>query len=290
MLVSNTVLRFDTKGIQTQSNGGPVSVSGTVEINDSSYSIPNLVAQLAGGSLASTITIERSPKNLVQAEVLAKGLDVAAVKALVSGDPKAAFSGRVDHLSVKATARKDALLSSVTGEGVIEITDGSVARANFDRRVVGLIKAIPVVGEAVSFSASATDSSTYEMRGGMMKSLTADITLGSGRVTSKNIKVQGRFSNVVASGDIKFNGDIDLVASAIYLEQNLRALAGPISPLGALFGTVGKIEIPLLIQGTIETPKISADLSRIQDVSLPGRMLSPLLQGLGSMVDSATGR
>lgn len=289
MLVSNTVLRFITKGIQTQSNGIPVSVSGTVEINDSVYSIPNLVGQLAGGSLASTVTIQRSPKNQVQAEVLAKGLDVAAVKSLFSGDPKASFSGRIDHLSVKATARKDDLLSSATGEGVIEITDGSVARANFDRRVVGLIKAIPVVGEAVSFTASAADSSTYEMQGGVMKDLTADFTLGNGRFNSQNIKVQGKFSNLVASGDIKFNGDLNISASAVYLEQNLRALAGPIRPLGALFGTIGNIEIPLLIQGSVGSPNISADLSRIQDVSMPGRAISPILRGLGSVVDSATG-
>jgi uncharacterized protein involved in outer membrane biogenesis len=289
MLVSNAVLRFITKGIQTQSNGIPVSVSGTVEINDSSYSIQNLVGQLAGGSLASDVTIQRFPKNQVQAEVLAKGLDVSAVKSLFSGDPKASFSGRIDHLSVKATARKDDLLSSATGEGVIEITDGSVARAQFDRRVVGLIKAIPVVGEAVSFTSNATDSSTYEMQGGMMKELTADFTLGSGRVNSKNIKAQGKFSNLIGSGDIKFNGDLNITASAVYLEQNLRALAGPIQPLGALFGTIGKIEIPLLIQGSIGSPKISADLSRLQDVSMPGRAISPILRGLGSVVDSATG-
>jgi len=289
MLVSNTVLRFITKGIQTQSNGIPVNLSGTVEINDTSYSVPNLVGQLAGGSLASSITIQRFPKSQVHAEVLAKGLDVSAVKSLVSGDPKASFSGRIDHLSVKATARKDDLLSSATGDGVIEITDGSVARANFDRRVVGLIRAIPVVGEAVSFTASATDSSTYEMQGGMMKELTADFTLGGGRINSNNIKAQGKFSNLVASGDISFHGELNIVASAVYLEQNLRALAGPIRPLGSLFGSIGKIEIPLLIQGTIGTPKISADLSRLQDVSMPGRAISPILRGLGSVVDSATG-
>lgn len=289
MLVSNSVLRFITKGIQAQSNGIPLNVNGTVEITATAYNIQNLVAQLAGGSLASTISIQRNPKTQVEAEVLAKELDVSAVKALVSGDPKATFSGRIDHLSVKATARKGDLLSSATGQGLIEITDGTVARANFDRRVVGLMKAIPVVGEAVSFTSSATDSSTYEMKGGMMKELTADFTIGAGRVSSKNIKAQGKFSNLVASGDIAFNGDINLTASAIYLEQNLRALAGPLQPLGTLFGNIGKIEIPLLITGSVGTPKISADLSRIQDISMPGRVISPILQGLGSIVGGSSG-
>ena len=289
MLVSNSVLRFITKGIQAQSSGLPLNITGTVEITDSAYSIPNLVAQVAGGSLASTITIERNPKQQVHAEVLAKELDVAAFKSLVTGDPKATYSGRLDHLSVKATARRGDLLSSATGQGLIEITDGTVARANFDRRVVGLIKAIPVVGEAVSFTSSATDSSTYEMQGGMLKDLTADFTIGANRFSSKNIKAQGKFSNLIASGEVSFHGDLNIAASAIYLEQNLRALAGPLKPLGALFGTIGKIEIPLLITGQVGNPKISADLSRVQDISMPGRVISPLLQGLGSIVDSTPG-
>ncbi len=289
MLVSNTVLRFISQGVQTQSNGIPVKMSGTVEINDTTYSMQNLVGQLAGGSLASTVTIQRAPKQQVEVEVLAKELDVAVVKALVTGDPQSTFSGRIDHVSVKATTRKDNLLLSATGNGVIEITDGTVARANFDRRVVGLIKAIPVVGEAVSFTSSATDSSTYEMRGGMLKDLNADFTIGNGRVSSTNITAQGKFSNLIASGDISFGGDLNLTASAVYLEQNLRAIAGPIKPLGALFGTIGRIEIPLLIQGTVGTPQISADLSRLQDISMPGRALSPILRGLGAVVDGATG-
>ena len=154
---------------------------------------------------------------------------------------------------------------------------------------MGLIKAIPVVGEAVSFTSSATDSSTYEMQGGMLKDLTADFTIGANRFSSKNIKAQGKFSNLIASGEVSFHGDLNIAASAIYLEQNLRALAGPLKPLGALFGTIGKIEIPLLITGQVGNPKISADLSRVQDISMPGRVISPLLQGLGSIVDSTPG-
>lgn len=288
MLISHSLLRFGSQGIQAQSNSVPVSMSGTVEINDSTYSVKNLVGQLAGGSLASTITIQRSPKEQVDAEVLAKELDVAVMKSLLTGDPQPSFSGRIDHISVKATGRKGDLLSSSTGVGVIEITDGSVARAKFDRRVVGLIKAIPVVGEAVSFTSSATDTSTYEMRGGMLKDLTADFTIGNGLVSSKNIKAQGKFSNLVASGSVSLGGNLNLTASAVYLEQNLRAIAGPITPLGNLFGTIGKIEIPLLITGSVGDPQISADLSRLQDISMPGRAISPILRGLESIVGSSS--
>lgn len=289
MLVSNTILRFDTKNITTQSSGAQLGLSGRLEISDSAYTLTNLVGQVAGGSLAATATIQRDPKQQVDAEVLAKGLDIATVKSLWTGDAKAAFSGKIDHLSVKATARKREILSSATGDGVIQITDGTVTHAQFDRRAVGLIKAIPVVGEAVSFTSTATDSSTYEMNGGMLKELTADFTIKAGRIISENIKGQGKFSNLVANGDISFGGEIHMSASAVYLEQNLRSLAGPIRPLGSLLGTIGKIEIPLLIRGSIGDPQISADLSRLQDISSPGRALSPIFKGIESVMDSATG-
>lgn len=288
MLVSNTTLRFVSQGIQTQSNGIPIGLSGTVEITNDAYKVSNIVGALGGGSLAATVNIQRFPRAEVDAEILAKGVDISTVKALATGDKKATFSGLINHLSVKATARKDTLLSSARGEGVIQVTDGTVQHATYDKKVVGLIKAIPVVGEAVSFTANATDSSTYQMQGGMLKNLTADFTIGGERVSSKNIRGQGRFASLQASGDISFHGSLNLSASAVYLEQNLKALAGPITPLGNLFGTIGKIEIPLLITGSIDNPQVSADLSRLQDITVPGRAISPILRGLGSLVDGAT--
>ncbi|MEY4667820.1 MAG: hypothetical protein RL518_519 [Pseudomonadota bacterium] len=289
MLISDSILRFTSEGIQTHSNEIPVSVSGTVEITNDAYKLSNIVGTLAGGSLAATANIHRLPRTEVETEVLAKGLDISAVKALATGEKKDTFSGLINHLSVKATARKDALLASARGEGVIEITDGTVRHAQYDRKVVGLIKAIPVVGEAVSFTANATDSSTYQMQGGMLKDLTADFTIGAERFTSKNIKGQGRFATLQASGDLSFDGKLEIAASAVYLEQNLKALAGPITPLGSLFGTIGKIEIPLLITGSLGNPQVSADLSRLQDITVPGRAISPILRGIGSIVDGATG-
>jgi hypothetical protein len=290
MLVSNSVLRFTSQNIKTQSNGIPVGLSGTVEVTNSEYKASNITGTIAEGSLAATLTIQRSPNQGVESEVLAKGLDISSVKALATGAPKEAFSGIVNHISVKATARRDALLSTARGEGVIEVTDGTVARATYDKKVVGLIRAIPVVGEAVSFTASATNSSTYQMQGGMLKELTADFTIGGGKFSSKNIKGQGRFTTIHASGDLSYDGTLNVAASAVYLEQNLKALAGPITPLGSLFGTIGKIEIPLLITGSINNPQVNADLSRLQDITVPGRAISPIFRGLGAVVDGAIGR
>jgi hypothetical protein len=290
MLVSNSVLRFVSKNVRSESSGGPIALSGTVEVGSDSYKISSITGSLAGGTLAATLNIQRAPRQEVECEVLAKGLDISSVKSIALGEPKEAFSGFVNHLSVKAKSRKDSLFPSAHGEGNIEISDGTVRHASYDRKVVGLIKAIPVVGEAVSFTSSATDSSAYQMQGGKIKDLTADFTIGGGRISSKNIKGQGRFTNLQASGEIEFDGKLNVTASAVYLEQNLKALAGPITPLGSLFGTIGKIEIPLLITGTVNTPQINADLTRLQDITVPGRAISPILKGLGVIVDGATGR
>ena len=286
MLVSNSVLRFISQNIQAKSNNQALALSGTVEINDTAYNITNIVAKAAGGSLAATVNIKRAPQQQVDAEVLAKGLDVSSAKALFSGKTPESFSGTVDHLSVKATARKDDILASAKGEGVIAVTDGSLSQASFDKRVVGLIKAIPVVGSAVSFSSKPHGDSNYQqLQGGMLKEMAADFLIGGGRFSSKNMKGQGRFMSLQAEGDLTFEGQLNLQASAIYLEQNLKALAGPITPLGTLFGNLGKIEIPLLVTGKVDSPQISADLTRLQDVTMPGRAISPILRGIGGLVD-----
>jgi hypothetical protein len=289
MIVSHQVLRFVSKGIHTQSNNVPVSISGALDITNTDYKMANLVGAIGDGKLAASVDMQREPRQEVQAEVLAQGLDIASVKAVLFGEPKGAFSGRIDHISVKATARKSDLLASARGEGIIEITDGSVRQANFDKRVVGLIRAIPVVGSAITFNATSPDSSNYQVQGGMLKNITADFTVAAGKLSSTNIKAQGRFTNLHASGDVHLNGSLNLVASAIYLEQNLKALAGPITPLGSLFGTLGKIEIPLLITGTIDSPQISADITRLQDISAPGRAISPLFRGIESIVSGVSG-
>ena len=285
MLVSHSVLNFTTQNLSAQSSGEPIATSGTVKITDTDYLIQNLVCKTAGGSVAATVDIQREPRQEVQAEILAKELDISSIKALYSGDKRAPFSGKIVHLSAKTVARKDALLSSARGEGVVEITDGTIQQATFDKRVVGLIKAIPVVGAAVSFKSPAESDSSYQLQGGMLKQMTADFTIQGGKLSSKNISGQGRFLTIKAEGDVSFEGQLTMAASAIYLEQNLKALAGPVTPLGDLFGSIGKIEIPLLVTGTVGSPQISADLTRLQDISMPGRALSPIFRGLGGLVE-----
>jgi hypothetical protein len=49
-------------------------------------------------------------------------------------------------------------------------------------------------------------------------------------------------------------------------------------------GNIGRIEIPLLVQGTIDTPTISADFSRLHEVSMPGRAVGSLLSGIEGVV------
>jgi hypothetical protein len=285
MLVSHSVLNFTTQNLSAQSSGEPIATSGTVKITDTDYLIQNLVCKTAGGSVAATVDIQREPRQEVQAEILAKELDISSIKALYSGDKRAPFSGKIVHLSAKTVARKDALLTSARGEGVVEITDGTIQQATFDKRVVGLIKAIPVVGAAVSFKSPAESDSSYQLQGGMLKQMTADFTIQGGKLSSKNISGQGRFLTIKAEGDLSFEGQLTMAASAIYLEQNLKALAGPVTPLGDLFGSIGKIEIPLLVTGTVGSPQISADLTRLQDISMPGRALSPIFRGLGGLVE-----
>jgi hypothetical protein len=285
MLVSHSVLKFTTQNLLAQSSGEAIATSGTIKITDTDYSIQNLVCKTAGGSVVATVDIQREPRQEVQAEILAKELDISSIKALYSGDKRAPFSGKIVHLSAKTVSRKDAPLSSARGEGVVEITDGTIQQATFDKRVVGLIKAIPVVGAAVSFKSPAESDSSYELQGGILKQMTADFTIQGGKLSSKNISGQGRFLTIKAEGDLSFEGQLTMAASAIYLEQNLKALAGPVTPLGDLFGSIGKIEIPLLVTGTVGSPQISADLTRLQDISMPGRALSPIFRGLGGLVE-----
>ncbi|MEN9845955.1 MAG: hypothetical protein RIS36_1102 [Pseudomonadota bacterium] len=196
MLVSDKLLRFTSHNIKTESNKVPISLSGTIECTNEAYQGSHITGALAGGSLAGSVTMQRAPRQGIETEILAKGLDISAVKALATGEPQEPFSGIVNHISVKATARRDTLLPSATGVGVIQITDGTVRNATYDKKVVGIIKAIPVVGEAVSFTANVTNSSTYQMQGGMLKELTADFTIGGEKLLSKNIKGIGRFTTI----------------------------------------------------------------------------------------------
>jgi hypothetical protein len=132
--------------------------------------------------------------------------------------------------------------------------DVTIQQATFDKRVIGLIKAIPVVGAAVSFKSPAESDSSYELQGGMLKQMTVDFTIQGGKLSSKNMTGQGRFLSLKASGDVSFQGQLNIEASAIYLEQDLKAFAGPVTPLGDLFRAIGKIEIPLLVTGMIGSP------------------------------------
>jgi hypothetical protein len=203
---------------------------------------------------------------------------------LIYGRAVATLGGVVNSFSTDATADKDNFLATLKGKGQLEVSDGTLKKVRFRREVVDLIEAIPAVGAAVSFTTDATDSNTYAIQGGALKGFSCDFSLKDAAVTTNNLKASGKYSNVEIQGKLFFDGRLDAQASAVYLEQNIKALGGPIKPLGRLMGNIGRIEIPLLVQGTIDTPTISADFSRLHEVSMPGRAVGSLLSGIEGVV------
>jgi hypothetical protein len=190
----------------------------------------------------------------------------------------------VNNFSTDATADKTNLLQTLQGSGHLEVSDGTLKKLRFRKEVVDLVEAIPVVGSAVSFTADATDSNTYAMQGGALKGFSCDFLLKDSAVTTNNLKASGRYSNIELQGKLFFDGRLDAQASAVFLEQNIKALGGPIKPLGRLMGNIVRIEIPLLVQGTIDSPTVSADFSRLHEVSMPGRAVGSVMRGIEEAV------
>ena len=294
--VSHTQLKLGTAPfvINGTVNGKSTPALADLKLNTQNASLAELVklAEAAGVSLSPGM----QPSGLLSADLTARGP--------LSG-PAVAGTLRATQLKVSgvlANALQINLNMAPPGADLVRTLTGRISVNLSDGKLTGVDMAqqLGAIGKFTGAS-KVGDGATH------VSSLTGDFDLKNGVASTNNLKALTDAGTIAATGTASLvNQGLDLKATAVLSKTSSQQVGG--AGIGGMMTTAmanknGEIVVPVLVTGTIPSPKVSPDVGEMAKLRVSGLLPSfgnpgQLTQGVmtnlgggaGGLMNSLTGK
>jgi hypothetical protein len=222
-------------------------------------------AKFAGGTIHGAGTVEQfSTTRLITFDVSADSLQLdALVPRRAPEDPHLAG---ILSVSCKGTARGGdpaMLMQSVSGSGRVSMAQWKVENLNVLREVFQRLSMLPGLVERLQSRLPASYAEKLNARDTVLEPLEAPMTIGHGTVHLGALRLASDSFEIEGAGDVGLNGAV-AVQSMLRIEPDLSAaLMRSVEELGALADAKRRLELPLMIQGTLPHVSVAPDLQYV---------------------------
>ncbi|HMC83342.1 MAG TPA: AsmA-like C-terminal region-containing protein, partial [Candidatus Polarisedimenticolia bacterium] len=150
----------------------------------------------------------------------------------------------------------DRILNSLNGRGSIKVDKGWIGELNV---LKGLAKASDLLGETTLAKVSREVSSARTD----FSSLTGDLEIAGGRVTTRNLKALTKDLDLDGKGSFTLAGNLDLDLNVLFSRDLTQTMLQEGSRARYLDQRDGRIVLPLTIKGPLAAPAYGVDLRSI---------------------------
>jgi AsmA protein len=294
--VSNTQLKLGTAPfvINGTVNGKSTPALADLKLNTQNASLAELVKLAEAGGVA--LSPGMQPSGLLSADLTARGP--------LSG-PAVSGTLRATQLKVSgvlASALQINLNMAPPGADLVRTLNGRISVNMSDGKLTGVDMAqqLGAIGKFTGAS-KVGDGATH------VSSLTGDFDLKNGLASTNNLKALTDAGTMAATGTASLvNQGLDMKATAVLSKTSSQQVGG--AGIGGMMTTAmanknGEIVVPVLVTGTIPSPKVSPDVGEMAKMRMSGLLPSfgnpgQLTQGVmanlgggaGGLMNSLTGK
>lgn len=289
--VSNTQLKVGSSQfvITGTVNGKSTPALADLKLNTQNTSLAELV-KLAE-AFGATISPGMQPSGLLTADLTARG---------PLGGPAVAGTLRATQLKVSGVVANSLLITlnmappgadlmkTLTGRVSVNMTDGELTGVDMAQKLseIGKFTGASKVGQGAT----------------KVSSLTADFDLKNGVASTNNLKALTDAGTVAATGTASLvDQGLDMKATAVLSKGSSQQVGG--TAIGGMMTTAmannnGEIVIPVIVTGTIPSPKVSPDVGAMAKMrvngllpsfSNPGQLTQGVLAGAGGGASGVLG-
>ncbi len=230
--------------------------------------IRSLRAEFAGGTLQGSGTVEQfSTTRLITFDVSADSLQLdALVPRRAPEDPHLAG---ILSVSCKGTARGGdpaMLMQSASGSGTVSLAHWKVVNLNILREVFERLSMLPGLVERLQSRLPASYAEKLQANDTVFEPLDLPVTIDHGTVRAADVRLTADSFELQGVGQVRFNvpkGAL-VVPSTLRIDPELSAaLVRSVQELQSLADANGRLEIPLMIQGTLPQISVLPDLQYV---------------------------
>ncbi|GEM_PF-3130389 len=230
--------RLEVRRVQAAFAGGTIHGAGTVE---QLTTIPQLTLKVSADSLK--LDVLAPPR--VPGEPSLEGLLSATYQVTAQGREMATWE------------------QSASGSGRLSITQWKVANLNVLREVFQRLSMLPGLVERLQSQLPASYAEKLNARDTVFEPLEVPMTFERGTVHLGALRLASDSFEMEGAGDVGLNGTV-AVQSRLRIDPDLSAaLMRSVEELGALADAKGRLELPLMIQGTLPQISVVPDLQYV---------------------------
>lgn len=278
MLVSKPLKHFVSNNITAQLMGQNLSLETDFSMKKEAYLFKSTSLKIPPAILDVSGILERNSGRAFSFELSGQNLEPAELASLIQPGEKTDFQGMIKSLNLNLSGDMHSPVDSLSGQGDILVTEPLSKEFNLSVSIANAISKLPVIGNTIVPNHLKEDDSE--------QSAQATFTVAKRQIHTSDLLIKRDRFTLYGQGNIDFDFEVDAKASVVFLRETFGGFGGDFEPFSTLLGRLGKIEIPLFVQGTFPDLALTPDtVTFVKDNS----GLTLLHEALGTTKDIGTG-
>lgn len=260
MFISSPKKTFSTNYAEFIFGDYSGSFNSSFEMTDSAYSIleTNILCDSGlcnSGTIKTSGLLLRGEDRTFKFPVIIQDMPVAFLLALLSPNSQTQKLGYMTLLKADLHGKLPNALDNLSGTGEFTYTDGELFNETFVGSFFRELFKIPPFSLLNSSASQLGEEGAQEARG--------NFEISQKKVKMKELVLRRNKYTVVGNGSVSFDKEVDIDAVVELLRETAESFGVGVPILENLFGSLGKIVVPIKIRGHMNDIKLSPDYGGI---------------------------
>jgi hypothetical protein len=236
-------------------------LKGAFTIDGAQTEFHNVEVRTLGGAITGSgaVTSGDSPSFNIQSQ--SRNLNVAQLIENLPISSKRLLNGNANLDLNVAGSGKDwgNIKTTVTGDGLAEMLDGSILDLNIVDELIREVTAATGLSDIISQRVRAKYPKVFNDKNTDFRDLSSTFVIEDGKLKARNLALEASDYTLRGVGAIDFNRGLELRVTLIATSELTRDLIQDYSGVSYLTNNEGRVEIPFVLTGTLPKARIKPD-------------------------------
>ena len=257
-------LAIRTEKLALEYNKAPITLSGVFTASPKQFKVKKLDVSAFKGSasvvsdvtLGDPLTIAASPKlSDISIEAV-----LSAVKPSLAGMLRGNLTLAEGSFS---NMRSNDPMNSVSGQAKLLMKEGTLKDFNLAQQVLEGVQGLPFLASSLRSKVPPEFEAVVSSPNTGIQEFRSEATMTGGTITFSELYLESDIFSVTSTGTYKTSGKIHLPAIIRFTPPFSRAITERVTELRALLDSSGRLELPIVVHGTVPNVIVAPDVSVI---------------------------
>jgi hypothetical protein len=250
-------LLVTTKALRLNYNQSPIALTGKFRASPQSFKVEELAVDAFEGKTELTSEVALGDTMIVAASPIVSDISLGSLFAAVKPSLAGLIQGTLRTFTGEFSGiRSDDPARTVSGQAKVLIGEGAIKDYNLAQQVLQSVEGLPFLSGTLRSKVPPEFEAVVANPDTGIKEFRSKLSMNKGTVTFSELYLESDIFSVTSKGSYKPSGELHLPSTIRFNPPFSRAITERVVELKALLDSSGRLELPIVIRGTV--PKVMA--------------------------------